>query len=284
MSLRIGISTGSKRLSSSSPCRPLPSWLARPMPPIARARPARTWLAADHDRGRGEDDARECADQHADGEREERVVGVRPHHERGDCAQAQGALLAEVQRAGALVEHLTRRRQGDAGARRKRRLRMSATRLTLHATILACRRRARTPEAGGDLTDGDAEEHQPVDRSHDVDRQPVGLQRDPGVEDRGDEDGAGDDADDRAAGERGDDESGQAVVVRDRRVQALRRPRQVEHARDAGDRAGEQHHDDDAPRHAHAGELGGALGCRRSCRSRSPTGCNGTRRTSRRPR
>ena len=39
----------------------------------------------------------------------------------GDCTQAQRAFLSEVQRAGAFVEHLARRRQRDTGARRERR-------------------------------------------------------------------------------------------------------------------------------------------------------------------
>ena len=79
-------------------------------------------VGADHHRRRREDDAGERADQHPDGEREERVAGVRPDDERGHRAEAQRALLAEVQRAGAFVEHLARRRERDAGARRQRRL------------------------------------------------------------------------------------------------------------------------------------------------------------------
>ena len=57
--------------------------------------------------------------------------------------------------------------------------RMSATRVMSTPSDLEAAR-AHDPEAGGDLTDGDAEQHQPVHRRHDVDRQPVGLQRDPG--------------------------------------------------------------------------------------------------------
>ena len=50
-------------------------------------------VGADHDRRGGEDDAGEGADQHADGEREERVAGVRPDHERGDRTEARGCPL-----------------------------------------------------------------------------------------------------------------------------------------------------------------------------------------------